>query len=777
MSNLVKNISYSNTFGEWVVTTNDLVLENNTLAKLNYTKDTGTLYLNDPTLGLQVANNAIIAGTLQVQGIGSSGYIQNNLRIDRQLLLQNTETSLLAQGAANIAGRLTLTGSGNSLIVANNASINGFLNVSSNTTLSSLRVSGNTNTSQNTFTNNLIANTSLYAPTIYATSVNATGISEFDIITTTGQLSVGGDFVLNGTTVYNTNNFTINAGSSIGFDSTFNVNRGSSGNNASIKWNESIDNWQLLNVSNSVYYRILTDEYLSDSVNTSNSFSVATSTAVKAAADNANGAILTANTWLQSYVNTTNSVIQSQITSVYSYSTSAFSHANSAFSHANSAFSRANTSSNTFVGTLGSVSPSSGIITFNSNNGITITGSSNTLTVSTPQDLRTTSNPSFNSLALTVGLPITSGGTGATSSGQALTNILPTGTTAGYVLTTGGPGTFYWAESSGGGGGGAIPGTSINSTRVYPSVNVGQTIFTTPTYIPGASQLRVYLNGVRQYNSDYTETSNTSVTLTNATQSDDVVLIEVDGYYVNPYYANNITFTSPFGGIVSSANTIQLAIQDLESRKATLLSPTFTGTATSVTPTTFTSNTQISTTAFVHNLANSGVTFSHSVTGNAGTVTNGVYTNGSYSNPSWITGLAGSKISGDITASNVRFNSLGVGVAATGTGGEIVATGNITAGYSDDRLKNKLGNIENALDKLISLNGFYFAANEVAQELGYSNEIQVGISAQEVQKVLPEVVSPAPIDEKYLTVKYERIIPLLIEAIKELKAEINSIKG
>ena len=128
------------------------------------------------------------------------------------------------------------------------------------------------------------------------------------------------------------------------------------------------------------------------------------------------------------------------------------------------------------------------------------------------------------------------------------------------------------------------------------------------------------------------------------------------------------------------------------------------------------------------------------------------------------------------TTGNYQIGSLGVGTAASGVLGEIRATSTITANYSDDRLKTRLGNITNALEKVLSLNGFYYNANDVAQSFGYKVKAEVGVSAQEVQAILPEIVVPAPIDDRYLTVHYEKLVPLLIEAIKDLNTEIENIK-
>ena len=110
------------------------------------------------------------------------------------------------------------------------------------------------------------------------------------------------------------------------------------------------------------------------------------------------------------------------------------------------------------------------------------------------------------------------------------------------------------------------------------------------------------------------------------------------------------------------------------------------------------------------------------------------------------------------------------------TGDSIRAAGDIVAYYSDERLKNIEGPIENALDKVSTLNGFYYRGNEKAQKLGYDDKLKVGLSAQDVQKVLPEIIKSCPADNRYMTLDYSKVVPLLVEAIKELKSEIEELK-
>jgi hypothetical protein len=104
--------------------------------------------------------------------------------------------------------------------------------------------------------------------------------------------------------------------------------------------------------------------------------------------------------------------------------------------------------------------------------------------------------------------------------------------------------------------------------------------------------------------------------------------------------------------------------------------------------------------------------------------------------------------------------------------------GDVIAYASDDRLKTKLGNIQGALEKVNSLNGFIYKFNDLANSFGFTNQgTFAGVSAQELEKVLPEVVKPAPFDfdlksgNNYMTVQYEKVVPLLIESIKELTRE------
>ena len=117
----------------------------------------------------------------------------------------------------------------------------------------------------------------------------------------------------------------------------------------------------------------------------------------------------------------------------------------------------------------------------------------------------------------------------------------------------------------------------------------------------------------------------------------------------------------------------------------------------------------------------------------------------------------------------------------------LTCAGNITAYSSDRRLKENIQTIDNAMDMVGRLRGVTFDWKDGLEELGFSPDMktETGLIAQELQEVIPDAVVPAPFDhdesgsisgENYLTVKPEKVIPVLIEAIKELKAEIEELK-
>ena len=126
------------------------------------------------------------------------------------------------------------------------------------------------------------------------------------------------------------------------------------------------------------------------------------------------------------------------------------------------------------------------------------------------------------------------------------------------------------------------------------------------------------------------------------------------------------------------------------------------------------------------------------------------------------------------TSSNVQFNSLGIGMAASATAGRIDATNDIVAFSSSDiRFKENIKPIENAIDKIRKISGnTYDWKEENKIEHGYEGN-DVGVIAQEIEAVLPQLVQTR--DNGYKAVKYDKLVALLIEGIKEQQTQIHSL--
>lgn len=134
---------------------------------------------------------------------------------------------------------------------------------------------------------------------------------------------------------------------------------------------------------------------------------------------------------------------------------------------------------------------------------------------------------------------------------------------------------------------------------------------------------------------------------------------------------------------------------------------------------------------------------------------------------------------------------LGVGATGSGTAGSIIATNEITAYSSDGRLKENVEPIADPIGKVMRLRGVTFDWKDSTKDVGFEPAYRhdVGVIAQEVKAVLPEAIRPAPFDfdkdsetksksgEHYLTVQYEKLTALLIEAVKAQQATITDLES
>jgi len=126
------------------------------------------------------------------------------------------------------------------------------------------------------------------------------------------------------------------------------------------------------------------------------------------------------------------------------------------------------------------------------------------------------------------------------------------------------------------------------------------------------------------------------------------------------------------------------------------------------------------------------------------------------------------------TSDDVQFESLGVGTAASGTTGEIRATGDITAYYSsDERLKENFNTLDGALDKVMEMNGYTFDWKEGIEDIVSHTGHDIGVKAQEVQAMYPELVHER--DNGYLAVDYIKLTAVLLQAVKELNAKVDKL--
>ena len=369
------------------------------------------------------------------------------------------------------------------------------------------------------------------------------------------------------------------------------------------------------------------------------------------------------------------------------------------------------------------VTPTLGVATATSINGLTVTSSTGTLTVANSKTLTASNSLTFTGTDSTsFAFPGTSDTVVTLTATQTLTNKTLTSPVIGTISNTG---TLTLPTSTDTLVGRATTDTLTNKTLTFPVIDNIKLGYTTTATAAGTTTLTATSNRYQRFTGSTTQTIVLPVTSTLATGV---------SYEIENASTGNLTVNSSGGNLVIT-----------------------------VIP---------------------GVSVQCMCIGTS--LTTAADWDPEYNEFAAITGTGSV-----VLATSPQISSLGVGTAASGTAGEIRATNAITSFYSDERLKTDITEISGALDKVMQLRGVTFRANELAESFGYANsKEQVGVIAQDVEKVLPQIVVPAPFDimqlqegveisrsgENYKTVHYEKLVPLLIQAIKEQQIMIEELQ-
>ena len=142
-----------------------------------------------------------------------------------------------------------------------------------------------------------------------------------------------------------------------------------------------------------------------------------------------------------------------------------------------------------------------------------------------------------------------------------------------------------------------------------------------------------------------------------------------------------------------------------------------------------------------------------------------------------ISGSGAGNGSSIVTTGSINISgSLGVGTAASGVVGAILATNDVVAfASSDERLKENVASIENAVEKVEAIGGYTYNWIPMEGVHVYGDMKDIGVIAQEIEKVLPELVSDR--ENGYKAVKYDKLTAVLIEAVKELSERVKVLEG